>query len=148
MTTEYSIEPITPARLKNDIDTFLAIASDIPHENWTVDNYLYDLPEKWIRSICIKHFESTKVVGFVIISRKTTHYHIHKFAIHPSFRSKGLGLKLLQYIEHNIRKSIGPKEIGLFVNNSNAKAIRFYITTGFNFISQDAHMSYYEKTLK
>jgi len=145
---KYKIEVLSRDFLIDNIKEFIFIASDIPKESWSLDNYIYELPGKWNLSLCIIDIETKVIAGFLIASDKGAFYHIHKYAVHPDFRSAGLGSMLLEYFEEAIRKEGRYNSIGLFVDCSNDNAIRFYIKNGFEYKYRTESMSFYKKILK
>lgn len=143
----YKINVLTPEFLTQHINEFIAIASDIPLESWKEENYLYELPGKWKYSLTILDKENI-IVGFIIASQKKESIHIHKYAVHPQYRSKGVGLSMLQHFEKNV-KAIGDcKMVSLYVDTENSNAIRFYERNGFHLREKVEGMFFFEKQLK
>ncbi|GAI46113.1 unnamed protein product, partial [marine sediment metagenome] len=60
--------------------------------------------------------------------------HLITFAVHPSFRRKGLGSQLLQYLLKEIEKQNLDK-VTLEVRSSNSTAQKFYQESGFKRIA-------------
>lgn len=148
MKDNYKIEVLRKEFLVDHVQEFIYIASDIPKESWGIENYIYELPEKWNLSLIIRDIKSQILVGFIIASDKGTYYHIHKYAVHPDFRSSGIGYRLLEYFEQSICKLEKHSTIGLFVDSGNEGAIRFYSRNGFKFKLITDGMSFYEKVIK
>ncbi len=84
-------------------------------------------------------FEKGKPIGFISCHKnwwdsKLERFvgEIHEFVISPSFQGRGLGKKLFEKgIEY--LKSMGRKNIGLWVGEDNEKAKRFYENRGFRY---------------
>ena len=144
---QYKIKVLSREFLKQHIKEFISIAADIPLEAWKEENYLYELEGKWKYSVIVVN-EKQSVIGFIIASDKIETIHIHKFAVHPQYRSKGIGLLLLNYFEKNIKTNSKRKLISLYVDSENKGAIRFYEKSGFQFAGEVNSMNYYKKQLK
>ena len=69
-----------------------------------------------------------ELAGYTFIWTIADEVHINNFAIHPSFRRKGLGLKLISFIFESFS---GYKNIFLEVRVSNHSAIELYNKSGF-----------------
>lgn len=143
---DYKFIMLRPEYIEQHIQQFLAIAADIPKEGWTLENYLYELPGKWQYSLAAVN-EHDEVIGFIIASDKAAAIHIHKYAVHPQYRSKGIGLWMLQKLEKGV-KATGYKIISLYVDASNAGAIRFYEKQGFELQEKVETMLFFKKNLK
>jgi len=114
---------------------------------------LYDLPaimkieevsfkERYPRGIFLVFLESNpdtflvaeyggKVVGYVMAYLKPDlEGHIMSIAVHPDYRSRGIGSALLKEVIERLFK-LGAKYIGLEVRVSNERAIRLYERFGF-----------------
>ena len=60
---------LTPADLVAHEKQFLAIASDVPGEYWTLENLLADLRDKWLLSFAV--WLEGVPIAYAIVSRKT-----------------------------------------------------------------------------
>ena len=68
-------------------------------------------------------------VGFISVSEKgASNYFLHKFYVDVNQHRKGIGQKIWNHIEKNLKR---PYTIELTVNRKNFKAINFYFKTGF-----------------
>jgi ribosomal-protein-alanine N-acetyltransferase len=84
-----------------------------------------------------------RLVGYGGYWRIKNEAHLVTFAIHPSFRKKGLGTRLLEYLLKDAQdKSLDT--ITLEVRHSNMIAQRFYERSGFKKIAIRSH--YYSDT--
>lgn len=99
-------------------------ARNIDDEYWSAGHFLTDLPGKWELSFLVL-FES-KLVGFLIASRKEASVHIHKFVVDGPMQRSGLGSSMLRRL-----KDITPDIITLKVKTDNKKALAFYLKEGF-----------------
>lgn len=95
---------------------------------WTTDNFLHDLPEKWLLS-----FISNS--GIAIVSRlESDHVHLHLLAIAPDMRSQGIGSRFMS----ELLRRAGDDHLTLKVPRDNAGAIKFYHRHGFIFEMPDS----------
>ena len=72
-----------------------------------------------------------ELAGYTFIWTIADEVHINNFAIHPSFRRKGLGLKLISFIFDEFYEY---KKYFLEVRKSNKAAISLYQKSGFEII--------------
>ncbi len=75
--------------------------------------------------------ESEKVVGFIEFWIMYEESHIIDIAVHPEFRKKGYGQKLIEFMLEKSRMS-GTKKVFLEVRPSNKDAINLYKKYGFS----------------
>lgn len=124
---------LTPDALKDHADAFLDIASDVPGEYWTLDNFLVNLPEKWTLSFAA--WDDDEPVAYAILSKKSpTSAHLHHLMVRASHRSKGLGSRMVGEMLTRVR-SAGCTELTLKVETADAK--RFYLRHGFAQVGPD-----------
>ena len=143
---QYELTSITSEFVKQNIDSFSRIASDIPHEQWVLNNYLYELPDKWLNSFALINKTTCDLVAFIIASTKDGIVHIHKFAVDSAYRAQGLGKYLLHHLENKL-KFRGLYKISLFIDPENIGARKFYEKNGFAFICNQDNMCYFQKQL-
>ena len=72
-----------------------------------------------------------KLVGYTFVWTIADEVHINNLAIHPAFRRKGLGLKLISFIFDEFYEY---KKYFLEVRKSNKAAISLYQKSGFEII--------------
>jgi ribosomal-protein-alanine N-acetyltransferase len=72
-----------------------------------------------------------KLAGYTFVWTIADEVHINNFAIHPSFRRKGLGLKLISFIFDEFQEY---KKYFLEVRKSNKAAINLYQKSGFEVV--------------
>lgn len=138
---------LSPEFLKEHAAQFMDIAVDIPLEAWTEPNYMYELPGKWTFSV-VATDASGHVTGFIIASDKQGAVHIHKYAVHRDHRSQGLGLAMLQFFEKNVKRISCRRQVTLYVDEHNERAIAFYERNGFEFKERVENMFLFRKILK
>lgn len=143
---EYKVIQIDYEYIRENIDKFLAFAADIPNENWSRDNYYFNLPGKWEHSIGLVDLED-KLLGYIIASEKLSTIHIHKFAVEQKNRSKGFGTLLLKTFERILKRKSSWK-ISLYTDPKNLGAKRFYEVNGFKHISTADNLYYFERELE
>jgi len=125
----WTIKPLRREEVAASIDDFIAIASDIPGEYWNAENFLLDLPEKWMLSLCARIGD--KPVGYAIISRTASACaHLHHFMVASDQRGIGLGVDLLAHVKDRC-ESEGCHGLSLKVARDNHRAQTFYRSHGF-----------------
>lgn len=142
----FSFGVLQPEHIQQHLNQLKEIAADIPKEAWDISEYLFELPEKWHYSV-IAFDEKHQVAGFIIASKKDASVHIHKYAVHPHYRSQNLGRYLLAILEKKVRQSFHLPVITLYVDKSNERAISFYVREGFTLRGHKESMVYMQKPL-
>lgn len=79
-------------------------------ELWGEDNFKRELEGKWELSAIA--YCGSKVVGFLIATRYDNIAHIHRIAVHKDYQRKGLGTKLIDFVERKAR-ALSIKDITL-----------------------------------
>ncbi|MCD4795124.1 MAG: GNAT family N-acetyltransferase [Bacteroidales bacterium] len=124
--------------LEKNINDFIDILKDIPHEYWEKENFLAELPLKWNFSYVL--LNKDLIDGYIIASKKETKIHIHKFMIKKKLRNLGFGKSLLShFIEETTQTFDG---ISLKVYKDNYKAINFYFKNNFYIANQSDELFY------
>uniref|UniRef100_A0A7C2VNT7 Ribosomal-protein-alanine N-acetyltransferase n=1 Tax=Ignisphaera aggregans TaxID=334771 RepID=A0A7C2VNT7_9CREN len=73
-----------------------------------------------------------QVVGYVSgLVRKDGYGHIASLCVHPNYRMRGIGTKLLKALEDVFKKQFGIYKYRLEVKTSNIKAINLYAKLGY-----------------
>ena len=106
--------------------TLLDVHSDVA--DWTDENLLLDLPEKWDLSIV---GYCGKPICYAIQSTKwNNRVHIHHFMVHRDYRNQGVGARLLARVKERAftRKNL----LSLNVARTNHRAMTFYERQGFS----------------
>lgn len=114
--------------LERHIDEFRSVLAHEPHEYWTGEHFLADLPMKFELSVAA--FKKGKLAGYIIASMKQDGPYIHKFMVHPEMRGLSLGARLLDFFEKNIHEK-GFSSVDLAVREENLQGIAFYERHGF-----------------
>ena len=97
-------------------------------------------------------FDNSLAIGTarVIYSKEHYCYTIGRFAILKQYRRKGLGLKLIEFVEETILNQLGPIVVGI---SSQEQAIHFYQKAGYEltnerYLDQDCPHVFMVKNLK
>ena len=73
---ETILRTVSPGDILAYQKEFLAIATDIPGEYWSLQNFLVDLPAKWNLSFAL--WQKSLPVGYAILSQKSDNQvHLH-----------------------------------------------------------------------
>lgn len=73
--------------------------------------------------------ENNEVIGFIGIEKSLSEaetFYIEKVAVHPEFRNRGVGAKLMEFASFRI-KQLGGKRISIGLINSNTKLKEWYL---------------------
>jgi len=92
-----------------------------------IDNFDISFP------YVVIHSRMKKIIGYVIFWLINDEAQISNFAVHPDFRTRGLGEEVLSRILHLIRRR-GGKEVILEVRPSNTAARMLYAKFGFRVV--------------
>jgi len=106
-----------------DLTAVLAIEAQSFSDPWSEDFFRHELFNPISRFYVIEKEQT--IVGYIIFWIVADESHIANIAIHPKFRSAGLGGKLLNFAFDMARRN-GAKTITLEVNEHNAAARRLY----------------------
>ncbi len=95
---DIALEPMSRASLQAQLDFAVGLeqASGLPP--WNAENFLAELPEKWLHSRWIMLQNNLDApVGYAIVSRKAPdNLHLHRLVVNPMGRGYGgLALRLL-----------------------------------------------------
>lgn len=104
------------------------MSGDMAWEDWTAENLLRELPEKWRLSLIA--MEHGTPAAYAVISRKPQSVHLHHLIVGPGHRGGGLGGRLLRRWLDAARAE-GVSLATLKVHDSNARALDFYRAHGF-----------------
>lgn len=122
-----------------DLPAILAIEEKSFATAWTEDFFRHELHNPISRFYVLE--KDKKIVGYIIIWIVADESHIANIAVHPEFRSAGLGGKLLNFA-FEIAQRNGAKTITLEVNEHNEAARRLYEKYRFSVTGRRSH--YYE----
>jgi len=110
-----------------DVDTVFELEKVIFTDAWSYKMIKDEVDGQYFKKPYVMILNE-KIVGYAFIWIIDDEIHLNNFAIHPEFRRKGLGLKLISFIFdelHNYRV------IFLEVRISNHSAISLYQKVGF-----------------
>lgn len=120
---------LMPAQIRENIDAFLAIASDVPGEYWGLEHFLAELPDKWRFSFAV--WLAGRPIGYAVLSRLSGDgAHLHHFMIERGWRGRRLGARMIQEMERRVMAA-GITMLSLKVHRSNLQAHRFYESNGY-----------------
>jgi len=122
--------------IKKVVELFIKVFSEAPYnETWTEKKVIKNLSVyyKDAKDFCIYVEEKGVVIGIAFGATKTwyngEHLYIDQVAVHPEYRSKGVGTKMFEYIE---KKAKQKKIIQInIVTHKSAKANNFWKKQGF-----------------
>ena len=69
------------------------------------------------------------LVGYAVVNRGSDHDHLVSIAVHPAWRNRGIGTRLILALEERLGER---RPFRLEVRKGNLRAIKFYRGTGFN----------------
>lgn len=77
-----------------------------------------------------------KIVGYVVgVTRSDRYGHIVSLCVHPEYRRKRVGTKLIEYLEKAFRELFGICMYRLEVRVSNTEAINLYKKLGYRIVN-------------
>jgi ribosomal protein S18 acetylase RimI-like enzyme len=123
------IRTLTREDLHSHADEFVEILKSEPHEYWSKENFLAELPGKYQFSVLALSKET--LAGYIIASLKDKGPYIHKFMVRDSFRSRSVGKMMLEYFERTAVEQ-NHWSVSLAVLEENTGAQRFYEKNGFS----------------
>lgn len=118
------IDKLTKNYLTQNIRDFIRITSFDKNEYWQQENFERELPGKY--ELSLYAIQNNQLIGFIIASQKTEGPYIHKFMVHPDFRSKKIGHQLFTRFQETTKQSVS-----LAVSTTNDRAVKFYMNNGF-----------------
>jgi ribosomal protein S18 acetylase RimI-like enzyme len=132
-------------RMLESMEEIIRISNDIPHDDWTEQKYLKELPGKWeLSRICCSGGE---ILGYIIASEKEPGtVHIHKFAVRKEARGRGLGRLMLQDLAGEVKGET--RVISLKVYEDNSEAVGFYRKMNFSVTGHEKDMFVMELRLQ
>ena len=133
------IEPLRP----EDLPAVSEIESLSFPTPWTLASFHYEMNENPYASLFGVRLEGGPIVGFGCVWVVDQELRINNLAIHPRFRSRGLGGRLLHALLEFGRDQ-GCVEATLEVRPTNATALRLYGRAGFRVIGR--RRGYYSDT--
>ncbi len=135
-----SLDPATP----QDMGDILIIEKESFSSPWTYAMFLEEISNPLSRSLVARERDlGEKALGYIFYQVVAFEMHILNLAVHPSFRSKGIGTALLNESiqrENTIGKA---RYAFLEVRENNEGAIRLYKRLGFKRLG--LRKNYYRK---
>ncbi|HEX6534240.1 MAG TPA: GNAT family N-acetyltransferase [Gemmatimonadaceae bacterium] len=128
--TPASLEPLRRETAARELPALAAADADTIGEPWTAAHWLLDLPEKWTLSRLARAADGG-VAGFLVASVRDGRVHIHRVAVAPTHRGRGLGTRLVTDAARSAL-ALGASELSLKVHRSNAPALALYRRLGFH----------------
>lgn len=109
------------------------------HESWGRREFLAERPAKWRYSVVALAGE--RLAGFVIASREGAAARLHRLAVAPELRQRGVAGMLVAAVEAAARRD-GLDRLGLSVGSDNAPALAFWLRQGFRPLDAEGHQAY------
>ena len=127
-----SVPGIDPMRVE-DLDEVLAIErASFPHP-WSRQAFLYELRENRVARLWVGRAANepgAPVIAYLCLWLIADEVHVTNFAVHPSYRHRGIGRQLMGTLLELYRQQ-GATRAALEVRPSNHEARRLYETFGF-----------------
>jgi len=119
---------VTIRKMKqDDVDSVYELECTIFDDAWSYKHLSTETDGEDYKKPFILKIDG-KLAGYTCIWTIADEIHINNFAIHPAFRRKGLGLKLIRFIFDEFQEY---KKYFLEVRKSNKAAINLYQRNGF-----------------
>jgi ribosomal-protein-alanine N-acetyltransferase len=125
-----AVEPLTgPA----DLDAILAIEEATFNNPTTRAWYEAELARPEVCKVFVIRTAETSVAGFAAFWKVVDEMHINNLAVHPTWRGRGLGTRLLAGVMA-AAAGMGIRRATLEVRRSNLPAQRLYAAAGFRVV--------------
>lgn len=136
----------------NDIIPIFELNKKLINDYETNTNLSFDKIYDWIKLKIQNNIENYQCVyfnevkvGYFFLHNEGNKLELDDFYILEKFQSKGIGTKILRYVD-SIAK-VQNKDVFLYVFSKNKGAINLYLKNGFE-ITEDIHSSRYVMTKK
>ncbi|MFN0043918.1 MAG: WbqC family protein [Alphaproteobacteria bacterium] len=140
------LRTLDAASIESRVDSFVAIAADIPGEYWTKEHFLVERAGKWRLSFAA--WESATPIAYAILSQPDAgRVHLHHFMVARAHRARGLGRRMLVEMLERARAS-GATRLTLKVASGNERAIAFYRAHGFHSTHWEGEYTVLERALR
>lgn len=93
-------------------------------------------------SYCFAAFYDDKLVGSILAGHDERRGYLYHLAVHPDFRRKGIGKKLLEQSVYKLKKS-GIEKCHVFIFKNNKEGRKFWESIGWEFRDDIVVMSKY-----
>lgn len=127
-------------------NNFMDLSCDLEWDYWSKENFLLDLPKKWLLSFYAEY--DGMVIGYCISSEKQNCVWLHHIIIASDMRDKGLGKILLAELESRTKSFTNKNNIRLKVLSKNISSINFYLRNGFVILDSEGDYIIMEKLVK
>ena len=117
-----------------EINFLLEIDRETIGQPWTIENFLYEAPQKWETSYLL--YDSGILCGFCVCSLNEMTLHIHRIAISNTYRSRGYGSRFLKFIFEKAN-NFNCEFVTLKVSVNNERACNLYKQLGLKIVSAD-----------
>ncbi|HEX6937961.1 MAG TPA: GNAT family N-acetyltransferase [Longimicrobiales bacterium] len=143
----FDIRPLDCALLARRVDDVVALDAAVraelgdaySHEAWSREEFLDERPSKWRFSFAA--LAGGRLIGFLIASREGDAAHVHRLAVAPALRRRGVARLLVVAAEAAVRAG-GLDTLLLSVGVDNAAALAFWLRQGYRPLDEDGHRSY------
>ena len=127
------ISVLTKDVAEKNANKIIGLGLDNSWENWTKENLLLDLNNKWNYSLIATYKD--EICAYVIASDKSPYLHIHHIIVGHKYRGNKIGNKLIEYLTKLGKNRF--TDISLKVHKTNARAIKFYGSEGFSLLKNE-----------
>ncbi len=137
--------PLTVAAMSlQDIPAVMEIENRSFPTPWSDSSFRHEILENPFASLfVVKSLESPRVIGFACVWIIDGELKINNIAVHPRWRSRGVGTRLLRFLLE-FAASQRCREVTLEVRPSNAAALGLYRKAGFRQVGR--RKNYYSDT--
>lgn len=126
---DLSITALDAATARAILPDLHRLARDQQWMDWTDENYLFDLPDKWSLSRLVT--AGGTPIAYALCSRKHDRLWLHRLVVGQDQRGQGIGETLMAELGRVAREA-GLAGVSLKTPGENDGAIRFYTRNGFS----------------
>ena len=92
-----SLRWLSPAYVREHLDTLISIGADVPGEYWREAHFLKEFPEKWVLSRVIE-FYGQPIAYAIVSQRNLQEARLHHLMVAKEYRGLGAGSRLFQEV--------------------------------------------------
>jgi len=129
---------------KQDVDAFYELDNLCFEEGIAYPKEVFSYYLKLKNFLCYVIEEQNKIVAFIIANYQKSYAQIITIDVHPDYRRKGYGKRLMKLVEEELIK-VNVKFIFLYVAENNNSAIKLYEKLGYEI--HDKVPNYYKQNL-